>query len=314
MAHVSKVLGGIAVLMLASATASAQTAPLPVPAPTPAPAPVPAPAPAPVAAPAPAPAPAATPAPAAAAPGAAPIHDLGDTGTFVIDQVSGFRGRLGGGVSYYGPLGVAYNSFTTPLAPEIVYDPVTKTSTISTTERSIHSTSIWLAPSIDYFFAPNVSVGGLFAVDATFGGYSENTTVTAGNPPTATKIPEKTGDLATTISFTIMPRIGYFFRINDRISIWPRVGLGYFYGSNKSFANDTTGGSSKQSVSVWLAEIDAALIYQITDNVFFRAAPGVAFSMSGSGSVVSTGKPDQSGDGKAFQFELTSGFGANFNL
>lgn len=299
MAHVSKVLGGIAVLMLASATASAQTAPLPVPAPTPAPVPVPAPA--------PAPAPVATPAPAAAAPGVTPIHDLGDTGTFVIDQVSGFRGRLGGGVSYYGPLGVAYNSFTTPLAPQI------SGGSITTTERSISGTSIWLAPSIDYFFAPNVSVGGLFAADATFGGFTENTTVTATNG-SITKSPERKGDLPTTVSFTIMPRIGYFFRINDRISIWPRVGLGYFYGSNKSFYNDTTGGSAKQSVSVWLAELDAALIYQVTDNVFFRVAPGVSFSMSGSGTVTSTGAPDQSGDGKAFQFELTSGFGANFNL
>ena len=258
-------------------------------------------------APAPAPAPLATPAPAAAAPGAAPIHDLGDTGTFVIDQVSGFRGRLGGGVSYYGPLGVAYNSFTTPLAPQI------SGGSITTTERSISGTSIWLAPSIDYFFAPNVSVGGLFAADTTFGGYTENTTVTATNG-SVTKNPEQKGDLPTTVSFTIMPRIGYFFRINDRISIWPRAALGYFYGSNKSFYNDAAGGSAKQSVSVWLAELDAAFIYQVTDNVFFRVAPGVAFSMSGSGSVSATGVADQSGDGKAFQFELTSGFGANFNL
>lgn len=302
MAHVSKVLGGIAVVLFATATASAQTVPAPAPTPAPAPAPTPAPAPAPVAA-----------APVAATPGTPLPPDLGDTGTFVIDQVSGFRGRIGGGVNYYGPIGLAYNSFTTQLTPTA--DCTGSTCSITTTEATTHSTSLWLAPSIDYFFAPNVSVGGLFSVDATFGGSSIKTSVQTGG--SVTQDPERKVDLPTTVSFTLMPRIGYFFRINDRISIWPRVGLGYFSGSQAVV--DSAGNTSKQGVSAFISTIDAGFIYQITDNVFFRAAPGVTFSMGGSGSLetkngAGVATSSQSGDGKVFQFELTSGFGANFNL
>jgi hypothetical protein len=246
--------------------------------------------------------------------------DIGDPGCFIIDQISGFRGRVGGGVQYYGPIGVAYNNFSTTLAPQIALGPTT--ASITTTETSINSWSIWLAPSLDYFLVQNVSVGGLFAVDTGFGSYdAKTTTVTAGGSnSSSTK-----GDLPTVTSFTLMPRVGYLLRINDRLSFWPRVGLGYFSGTNAlvgtsvDAAGKATTVTTSTNVRSLIMQLDVGIIYQITDNVFFRVAPSVTFSSGGSGKVTYSASqgnapPDQSGEGKVFQFELTSGFGANFSL
>ena len=68
--------------------------------------------------------------------------------------------------------------------------------------------------------------------------------------------------------------------------------------------------------SAYAEEHQFTIVYQITDNVFFRAAPAVTFSSGGSSTVKykNGATPDSSGDGSAFQFELVSGFGANFSL
>ena len=252
--------------------------------------------------------------------------DIGDPGCFMIDQLSGFRGRVGGGVQYYGPIGAAYNNFSTTLAPQIQLSATN--SSITTTETSIKSWSIWLAPSLDYFIVQNLSVGGLFAVDTGFGSYdSKTTTQTVGGISTASA----KGDLPTVTSFTLMPRVGYLIRISDRLSFWPRVGIGYFSGTNALVESRTVPSADGKSsttqnittstnVHSLIMQLDVGLIYQITDNVFFRVAPGVAFSSGGAGKVTyaasngTNAPPDQSGDGSVFQFELSTGFGANFSL
>jgi len=233
----------------------------------------------------------------------------------VIDQLSGFRGRVGGGVQYYGPLGLAYNTFDINPKPQLGAGG----ASITTTQTTINSWSLWLAPSLDYFLVDNFSIGGLFSVDTTFGNAkSQTTTVSAagttqGNPVST--------DLPAVTSFTLMPRIGYLIRLNDRISFWPRVGVGYFYGANTIILpkDATSTYTQTSSISSLLFQIDIAFIYQITDNVFFRAAPAISFSSGGGGKVTygnnpPTGISDQSGDGSALQFEITSGFGANFTL
>jgi hypothetical protein len=277
----------------------------------------PAPAPAPAPAVAPAPAPAAAPAPAPVA-GAEPVRpDLGEVGAFVIDQVSGFRGRVGGGVGFYGPIGLAYNTFEGQSGTQVNFTGTTASA--SSTQTTINSWSLWLAPSIDYFIAPNISVGGLFAVDTTFGSAESKTSrlSAAGTVVDTSKI-----DLPSVTSFTLMPRVGYFIRMDTRLSFWPRLGLGYFSGSNASVQTGTDGTgktvsfTQNASISSLLFQLDLGVIYQITDNVFFRIAPAVSFSYDGSSKVRYEGVnvPDQTGTGKAFQFELTSGFGANFSL
>src|SRR5438445_7654180 len=106
-----------------------------------------------VAAPAPAPAPAPATATASPPPGGIDVTpsanpDLGDPGCFVIDQVSGFRARVGGGVQYYGPVGFAYNSFNSAGAPTITVDPSGKITNVTSSETTLKSYSIWIAPSI----------------------------------------------------------------------------------------------------------------------------------------------------------------------
>ena len=296
-------------LLLATGVASAQGVPaVPAPAAAPVPAAAPAPAPAP---------PPATPA-VAAVPGAEPVKpDLGEVGAFVIDQVSGFRGRVGGGVGFYGPIGLAYNTFEGQSGTNVDFSGSTPSA--SSTQTTINSWSLWLAPSIDYFLAPNISVGGLFAVDTTFGSAESKTTKQTAS---GTVVQSSTVDLPSVTAFTLMPRIGYFIRADSRLSFWPRLGVGYFSGSNVAVQTGTDSAGKQvsftqsASISSLLFQLDVGMVYQITDNVFFRLAPAVSFSYDGSSKVTYKGVniADQSGSGKAFQFELTSGFGANFSL
>jgi hypothetical protein len=323
MAHVKSVLatsfGVFAAVFACSSMAAAQGEfPAPAGAPAPAPAPAPATATATVGT-GGATATAAGPAVDYCDPATNATPDLGCQGTFVIDQVSGFRGRVGGGVSYYGPLGVAYNTFNAPSGQVVSFTGTTPS--VSQSETTIKSWSIWLAPSVDYFLVPNLSIGGLFAVDTTFG--SSETKITTQSAAGAT-VTTQTADLPTVTSFTLMPRVGYLLRVNDRLSFWPRVGVGYYSGTNVTTNQNVVDATGKQvsgatretNISSLLIQIDVGIVYQITDNVFFRAAPAVGFSSGGSSTVkyknVNVG--DTTGSGSAFQFEITSGFGANFSL
>lgn len=290
---------------------------------------VPAAAPAPAAPVAAAPAAAAPAAPVAAPAGDPAKPDIGEVGAFVIDQVSGFRGRVGGGVGFYGPIGLAYNTFEGQSGTSLNWADPTK-PTASSTQTTINSWSLFLAPSIDYFIAPNVSVGGLFAFDTTFGSSQSKTTKQTSGGTVIEQGPEQ--DLPTVRSFTLMPRVGYLIRMDTRLSFWPRLGVGYFSGSNVIVGSEvdqrntpldptddkTVTVARTANISSLLFQLDLGVIYQITDNVFFRVAPAIAFSYDGSSKVTYKGDgvniPAQEGSGKAFQFELTSGFGANFSL
>ena len=263
-----------------------------------------------------------------AATDAAPVTspDLGDPGAFVIDQVSGFRARVGGGVQYYGPVGFAYNSFSSPGSPQILVDNSNPNSPkflgANQTETSVKSYSIWLAPSLDYFLVQNVSIGGLFAIDTQWGSATSKTTALFGGQSAQ----NSSTDLPSVTSFTLIPRVGYLLRVNDRLSFWPRVGIGYYQGSNvyvdqrpdPASPNKLNTVTTETTIKSLIIQLDVGVIYQITDNVFFRIAPSVGFSSGGNGTVKFKNAPggynDQSGDGSAFTFEVASGFGANFSL
>ncbi|MFI5301393.1 MAG: hypothetical protein ACHREM_25180 [Polyangiales bacterium] len=311
--------------------ASAQEAPAPVPAPAPAPAPAPtvaAPAPTPAPMPAPAPAPVAAPAPAPASGSSQPPapsgpggdwctgtkSELGCRGTFVLDQVSGFRGRVGGGVGYFGPFGFAYNSFDTPSTPFVTGTGAN--ATVSSSDTTVKSYTFYIAPSLDYFLADNFSFGGLIEFSVGWGNAHTAYTTSGGTGTTPNPVDTT---LSTTISFTIMPRLGYLIHVTDRIALWPRIGIGYFIGSNGAveYVNNAPTPATT-TIKALMFQFDFGVIYQITDTVFLRAAPSIAFSSGGSGShnydTPTPTSPNASGDGSAFQFEINTGIGANFSL
>jgi hypothetical protein len=65
------------------------------------------------------------------------------------------------------------------------------------------TTTITLAPAVDYFIIDNLSIGGFIGLDYT-----------------------TSGDASTT-RFSIGPRVGYNITLSDLISIWPKVGFSF---------------------------------------------------------------------------------------
>jgi hypothetical protein len=65
------------------------------------------------------------------------------------------------------------------------------------------TTSLQLAPAVDYFVLNNFSIGGFVAVNYVTSGDNHST------------------------RFSIGPRVGYNFALSDLVSIWPKVGFSY---------------------------------------------------------------------------------------
>jgi hypothetical protein len=82
------------------------------------------------------------------------------------------------------------------------------------------STRIVVQPSVDYFVAPNLSLGAELGIDHASSG-------TLVLPPGVEAINYSTG--GTTIS--VEARVGYSIPVADTVSVWPRLGLGYTHTS-----------------------------------------------------------------------------------
>ncbi|MES1208682.1 MAG: hypothetical protein ABUS79_22315 [Pseudomonadota bacterium] len=85
------------------------------------------------------------------------------------------------------------------------------------------TTSINIQPSLDYFVAPNISVGGQIGIQhgsADLFGGSGTDTATA---------------------FGLEVRGGYNLALNDMFSIWPHIGIAYEHVSISSGGNSATG-------------------------------------------------------------------------
>jgi hypothetical protein len=65
------------------------------------------------------------------------------------------------------------------------------------------TTTLQIAPAVDYFMLNNFSVGGFVAINYVTSGDNHST------------------------RFSIGPRVGYNFALSDLISIWPKVGFSY---------------------------------------------------------------------------------------
>ncbi|HLK92028.1 MAG TPA: hypothetical protein VKZ18_19205 [Polyangia bacterium] len=102
------------------------------------------------------------------------------------------------------------------------------------------STRIVVQPSVDYFVAPNLSLGAQLGVDHLSINYP---------PPPANADPVNASNGGTTLS--VEARIGYAIPIADTVSIWPRLGVGYTHTSTTfNFGPASTGYAVPLSLTV----------------------------------------------------------------
>ncbi len=87
------------------------------------------------------------------------------------------------------------------------------------------ATLVDIQPSIDYFVAPNFSVGALFGIE--YGSLDDNNAILPAG--------------ATVTVISVEGRVGYNVPLADGVSIWPRLGIGYQHQSvSTSGQPDTT--------------------------------------------------------------------------
>jgi hypothetical protein len=118
----------------------------------------------------------------------------------------------------------------------------------STSMGGDSSTRVVVMPSIDYFVAPNVSVGGQVGIDYT-------TTSPAGG--------------GSSLSLTILQveaRVGYNLALGDMASLWPHVGIAYAHVSASS------GGSSNSGYVVPL-DVSVPVLWHPGHHFFLGAGP-----------------------------------------
>jgi hypothetical protein len=110
-----------------------------------------------------------------------------------------------------------------------------------------------LHPSLDYFIAPHVSVGGLFGI-----------TYDSGNPS------------QTTIDLGV--RAGFTLNINEAVTFWPMAGVTFHH-----FATGSTAAASGTSGSRESLDIFAPFLYHLVPHLFVGAGPLFNLSLNGDG-------------------------------
>ena len=87
------------------------------------------------------------------------------------------------------------------------------------------STNVAIQPSLDYFVAPNISLGGEIGFT-----HGNGSTLGLGLPGTASAT-----------SFILEVRGGYNIALNDMFSIWPHLGIGYGHVSVSYMGQSSSG-------------------------------------------------------------------------
>ena len=111
------------------------------------------------------------------------------------------------------------------------------------------STVLAIAPSADYFIAPNLSLGGLVGIR-----YVSN------NEPAGSLF--VSGNITTV---TAEARVGYDLALADTLSLWPRIGIGYSHGSS--------GGSTPTASYAVPLVAFAPLLWHPSRHFFLGAGP-----------------------------------------
>lgn len=134
-----------------------------------------------------------------ASPSSSPSREFGSRGMLAIDDLVGYEsstllvGRAGlGGLS--GAIGVYKSNTHSNLL----------NSDGTTTPSDVKMTSLWLAPSLDWFVVDRVSIGGSISVS--------NTHYEASN-----------GGQQDLFGASIAPRVGYAVPLTRAIAFWPRI-------------------------------------------------------------------------------------------
>lgn len=213
----------------------------------------------------------------------------GERHTLVVDQISGFRASLGGGLSFYGPIGFTSQKTTVPALNSAV-----------TRETVITTNTLYVAPSADYFVVDHLSIGGIFQIASTSG--SQEVRLTTGSSVTS--------DVPTVTNLSLVPRVGYMFAPSDRWGIWPRLGFGYTSNASVSGSgNDAT--TTKFSGPI--LNLDVGVLYRFNEALFFRLAPDLAFGVGNSLSISRSGT-SLSASSEYLHFGLNAGIGGMFHL
>jgi len=211
----------------------------------------------------------------------------GGRGQLSIDELTGFRLGLASGISYAGPIGLAFQRYsadrTDPGGGADVY----------------HYTTFWLAPAADYFVIEHLSVGGLIELSTTSGSVDRP----VNNNATVSQ------DLPTTTAFTILPRVGYMIPLGDRGGIWPRGGLGY---ASRQIAAGN--GNGKETFSSVIVDVDVGFLFRLNETFYLMGAPDVTFGLGGSHSATANNGASVSASASLFQFGLLSSLGIFLDL
>ncbi len=175
------------------------------------------------------------------------LTKAGEPGTLAFDQLAGFRMTSANGFGFAGPLGFTYQRAHLEAGGGL---PAIRTNT----------TTFFVAPAVDVFVLDRLSIGGVVQ----FQWQKQNVELEPGG---AVSVPS-------TLGFLVLPRVGYLFRLGDRIALWPRIGAGY---TN----SQTATAAAKETSSGLVLEADVGLLYRINEVFFLRLAPTLTLSPLG---------------------------------
>ena len=120
---------------------------------------------------------------------------------------------------------------------------------------------------------------------------------------------EKALELPALTSVTVLPRVGFYAPLSDRLGIWPRVAIGY--ASVESHA--TTARSSevvRESMRAMLLELEVAVVMRMSETFFLRAGPELGATLGGRQAVEGAASASAS----MVSVSATIGLGANVEL
>jgi hypothetical protein len=189
------------------------------------------------------------------------------------------------GLSYAGPAGIAFRTekadAVTPGAPS--------------SERS--TTSLWLSPAADVFVLEHLSVGGRIEIAHSWGA------VEGGGQRI---------ELPGTTSLGLLPRVGFYVPLGDRLGIWPRIGVGWSSTESATFLSSGSA-AMKTTFRTMLLDADLSLVYRFSETFFLRGGPEIGVTLGGR-RTEETGGAKAGAGGSVLQVSGVLGFGVNLEL
>ncbi|MCU0685468.1 MAG: hypothetical protein MUF34_25045 [Polyangiaceae bacterium] len=186
---------------------------------------------------------------------------FGHQGHFIVDNVIGFRtgGGFGalGGVGMGGLGGVQFTGLLSVVSDSTKLD-----------EYDTKFTSVGVRPSVDYFLANGLSVGG----SLTFA-YLRSTYESASSGPGRPPPIEVSHQQAYQVG--LEPRLGVALPLTEALSLWPRLGAGYH-------ANATGSGGAIRRIDTFSAFTRLGLVVNAGRHLFFDVGPELRITHSAS--------------------------------